>query len=105
MSLASLMNQRCTIKKASFGSPGKDGQPVITYKTSLSKCRLVPGGGKEYRVQDQNTVAEYMLYLPGNAAITEKDQVLVDGILYDVRLVRNPSSMSHHLECILETVR
>lgn len=106
MSFESLLNERCTIQKASYGAQGDDGQQVITYSdTSNVRCRLVPGGGKEFRVEKQNVVAEYLLYLQGNAVITETSRVIVGTRTYDVRLVRNPSNMGHHLECVLEAVK
>lgn len=106
MTVESLLNGFCRIRKAQFGAPGADGQPTTTYVDEEGvRCRLAPGAGREYRVNEQNVVAEFICYLSGRVEITERDRIAIGSDEYDVRLVRNPSNASRHLECLLERVK
>jgi len=91
------------MRRANGTAVDAQGHPSGAYaSTSVELGRLVVRSGREMDNGAIAVVSNYILFLGGDASILESDQVVIDNITYDVRLVRNPSGLSHHLEVDLE---
>lgn len=85
---------RCAIHRKTMVSDGGGGE-VETWQTIASDvpCRIRPIGGGETnedttaggRIMDETT---HLLALPAGQDIEHEDRVTVDGVVYDVTLVR-----------------
>jgi len=62
--------------------------------------------GREIMVGAKVVIADYKLFI-ADIDITERDQVEIDSITYEVLLVaeRQDDTGSHHKECLMRTVR
>jgi len=98
MSYTALLIQSCTTERFTTGPADDYGMPTKIWSNHLvdEACRLISGAGREVQVGARVVIAEYRLFL-GDCDITEQDRVTVDDVLYSAR--------SHHLECLVRTVR
>ena len=109
MSWADLLIDSCTVQRYASGVADGYGVPAKTWTDNLvdRPCRLVSVSGREVTVGALVVIAEYTLFIGGDADIIEQDRVTIDGVLYEVLLVqgRSDSIGRHHKECLLRTVR
>ena len=109
MSWADLLIDLCVVQRFAAGAIDAYGVPAKTWtpQTDDTPCRMVSVSGREVTVGALVVIAEYTLFIGGDADITEQDRVTIDGVLYEVLLVqgRSDSIGRHHQECLLRTVR
>lgn len=107
MSFKSLLNKTCTIRRFTV-----TGQDVYNKDTGSFEdlaigvaCALQAKttGNRELFVDSQAVVTTHALFLEPRD-VTEKDQVVVEGVTYDVLTVRSPTGRTHHLELDLRSV-
>lgn len=108
MSYDSLLINTCTTQRFVEGAADDYGKPSINWGDHVidTPCRLTPSVGREVKVGAMVVVAEYNLFL-GDVDVTERDQVIIDEITYEILLVTNRQNGvdDHHKECLLRTVR
>ena len=109
MSWADLLIDSCVVQRYAAGAIDAYGVPAKAWALHIgaTPCRIVPDKGTEVVVGAQVVIAEYTLFIGGDADIIEQDRVTIDGVLYEVLLVqgRSDSIGRHHQECLLRTVR
>lgn len=108
--LGRLLNQRCDIWRYSEGSADGYGHLAKTYAELATSvpCRLREAGGKETWADDKTVVpADYIIYLPRNQDVTERDRIVLDSITYDVLRVQHTRARrrEHHLKLFMRAVR
>jgi hypothetical protein len=108
MSYEGLLNRDCLIYAPVYGSKDSYNQPVVTYPTGVpTRCRIEPSSGREMKMANPKTIAEYVVFLPAGTAISEKSVLTVSGVGYNILLVRpfDGASDAHHIECFAEKIR
>ena len=111
MGITDLFNITCTISRYTEGAQDEVGQPDKTWADHLTDvaCRLVAapmGAGREMTIGVRTVVAEYILYL-GVIDVTERDEVIIGAITYEILLITAYSAYSdaHHKKVYLRTLR
>ena len=108
MSFTSLLINTCTVRRYTAGAQDAYGNPAEAWANHIidEPCRLMAGQGREIMVGAKLVIADYVLFID-DADITEQDRVVVSGVTYEVLLVgpRQDSTVEHHKECFLRTVR
>ena len=111
MSYSSLLIDTCIVRRYAEGVVDSYGNPTEMWADYLSgqACRLTvapSGPGREVMVGAKLVVADYQLFTE-DIDITEQDRVIVDGVTYEVLMVKpyKDSSVEHHKQSLLRTVR
>ena len=108
MSFARMLTQTATITDTPKGTADDEGNWVPgAAETSTQPCRLQDGVSEEVFVGADRIIADALLFLGPNAAITGRSEVTVDAKRYQV--VGRPAEMRtplgiHHLEVKLRRV-
>lgn len=110
MSLRNLMNSTVTVSYVSKTKDRTRGSWTETTGTRYANmpCRICPVGGGETSIY-RGTRADctHTMFVEGAyGKIEEADKVTdSNGRVYDVLLVKNPSTMGHHFEVELRELR
>ena len=107
MSFKTLLNKTCTVRRLVVTGQDAYNKDVGSFEDLATgvACALQAKttGNRELFVDSQAVVTTHALYLEPRD-VTESDQVVVEGVTYDVLTVRFPTGRAHHLELDLRSV-
>ncbi|ALG06848.1 phage head completion protein [Kibdelosporangium phytohabitans] len=107
--LANLLTQTAEIFRPTTTQDRHQNQQDVwpTIPTSTKPCRLQQVVGLEDSDGRDLSISQWKLYLPADAAITEKDRVRVGADVFEVTAVYPVPSprlgATHHLQCMVTT--
>ena len=107
MSLASLFNKTCTIRRYEQTQNATTGQPEESWSNLAENvpCCLNTLKGDERFISGMKKIeATHKIYLYPDQDITKKDEVLFEGTSFDVVVVGDGANRDHHLEVMLKII-
>ncbi|MCP4643707.1 MAG: head-tail adaptor protein [bacterium] len=115
MSISALLNQRCTIERATVGeNDGPRPKEVWTAAAEEVPCRVVTLRGEEMSGGNTNsragraevTVLTHRVMFDYGQDVTARDRLIVGAAVYDVESVDpDPGGQRDHVEAMCQEVR
>lgn len=109
MAYVDLLINTCTVRHyAPDGGTDDYGNPTLASSDVVGNlCRLMATSGRELKVGAELVIADYKLFVLEALAITEQDEVIMNGVTYEVLFVadRQDDTSNHHKECLLRVAR
>ena len=108
MTYASLLINTCTTQRKHPGAIDAYGIPAPAWANELVgiACRWSTPSNREVKVGAEVVLADLVLFLL-DVDITAQDRVVLSGLTYEILSAsrRQDSVGSHHMECLLRTVK
>ena len=104
MSFRKLMNQNAVIKRKVTNRQAGVFREYFDEVAENIPCRITTArrdagyGREEFDEQKQKFLPTHTIFFLPNTDIKEKDIVEVVGRKYDIKGIRNPSEMNHHIQ-------
>ena len=109
VSLATLINQACTITTRTESTKNRQGDPTLTESTTAAVCYAEQRQRSETTVNGDVQAQDWLVMFPVGTVVAGADLVTVGGLLLEVVgppwPVRNPRTQSQsHIECTARMV-
>lgn len=104
-----LLISTCTILAKGNGSPDSDNHESQAFSTVASNipCRVSTaalGRPKEYKTEKQASENYRTIFMRPYAGLTPHHWLQIDGVLYNIFEIKNPSGLNHHFEIIAQVL-
>ncbi len=109
MAYLDLLVNLCTVRRyPAAGAQDAYGMPARVWADihTNEPCRWSTPSNREVKVGAEVVLADLQLFL-GDVSVTAQDRVVLNGLTYEIlsASVRQDGVGSHHVECLLRTVK
>lgn len=86
------------------------GDPTFITVATGVPCRVSANGGKQYNKEKKSSIQQRTVFLRPwtdpdlNIPLSHEHWFTIDGELYDIQYVKNPSRLNHHFEAVCNMV-
>lgn len=97
MSILSLMHQTMQVKTVRATRDSVGGQTLAKTVRATVRCLRTELTGQERELLGrQGVVATHRIFFEAGTTLSERDEIVIDGVTYDVMHVVNPHDLDKH---------